>query len=71
MQVLASKTAVELGYLNKQSQVTLGQTVSCDTRLVSVCNVQKVVNGDAFGASSDLALQQLNIANPIAFWLRL
>ena len=69
MQVLASNTAMELGYRNNQGQFTLDQTVLRDTKTVSVCNVQKVVNVDALGVPSKLAVQQVNVTNPVACWL--
>ena len=69
MQVLASNTAMELGYRNNQGQLTLDQTVLRNTKTVSVCNVQKVVYVDALGVPSKLAVQQVNVTNPVACWL--
>jgi hypothetical protein len=71
MQVLANNTAIELGYGSNQDRLTLGQTVSPYTRLVSVCNFQKVVNGVASSVPIKVAVQQGDVTNPVACWLML
>jgi hypothetical protein len=71
MQVLANNTAMELGCGNNQDRLTLGQTVSRYTRLVSVCNFQKAVNGVPASVPSKVAVQQVDVTNPVACWLML
>ena len=71
MQVLANNTAMELGCGNNQDRLTLGRTVSRYARLVSVYNFQKVVNGVASGVPSKVAVQQVDVTNPVACWMML
>jgi hypothetical protein len=71
MQVIANNTATDLGCGNNQDRLTLTQTVSHYTRLVSVCNFRKVVNGVASGVPNKVAVQQGDISNPVVCWLTL
>jgi hypothetical protein len=66
VQVIESDTAMEPDYRNNQGRLALGQTTSRYKRLVSVCNVQEVVNVDTLGVSSKLVVQLVGITNPVA-----